>query len=104
MQRYVVIERQDGVILYLIVRKESVRHLQFFFAQQKEVFSFWRRRPAAVNWWRVLASPKNDDLATKILLKDGQLVKAETYQESVFQRFLMSLIIGAAEEGTVCTV
>lgn len=103
MQRYVVIERQDGVILYLIVRKESVRHLQFFFAQQKEVFSFWRRRPAAVNWWRVLASPKNDDLATRILLKNGEK-KAETNQESVFQRFLMSLIIGAAEEGTVCTV
>jgi hypothetical protein len=69
MQRYVVIERQDGVMLYLIVRKESVRHEQFFFAQQKKVFSFWRRRPAAVDRRRVLASPKNDDLATRILFK-----------------------------------
>ena len=73
MQRYIVIEGQDGVMLYLIVRKESVRHFEFLFAQQKEVFSFWRRRPAAVNWWRVLASPKDDDLpATNVLNQIGK--------------------------------
>lgn len=33
MQRYIVIEGQDGVMLYLIVGKKSVRYFELFFAQ-----------------------------------------------------------------------